>query len=246
MIIIFFYINFLFERIDFKQKMNFNKSSPEERYNNNATGYFVDEKFAKNTFLGLSESEIWTKFREGNEAAFVHIYEKYFSTLFSYAHRFCQQRESAKDHIQDMFVDLRKNKKRLGDTSSIKYYLFSSLRRRILRTESRKPLFVSTSDNLDNYDFEAIISPEQKFINNQMNKKIKEILTKNISRLSTRQKEAIMYYYYEGFSYDQVSRLMGFSKVKYARTLIYRSIKQMKENIKVSEIISLYMVFLFI
>lgn len=227
-------------------KMSLKEPSAEGHFNNNVKGYFVDEKLTKGTFPGLSESEIWTKFREGDEVAFVHIYEKYFSTLFSYAHRFCQQREDIKDHIQDMFVDMRNNKKRLGDTSSIKFYLFSSLRRRILRTESRKPLFVSNSNNLDNYDFEAIISPEQKFINNQMNNKIKKILTKNISLLSTRQKEAIMYYYYEGFSYNQVSKLMGFSKVKYARTLIYRSIKQMKENINVSEIISLYMVSLFI
>ncbi|MEQ6118738.1 RNA polymerase sigma factor [Reichenbachiella sp. MALMAid0571] len=226
--------------------MTFKKLSSEKSINDGERSHFVAPHGQQDIFLEMSDGEIWKKFREDDESAFVHIYENYFSQLFNYGHRFCQNRESVKDHIQDMFVDMRKNKSRLGDTTSIKFYLFSSLRRRIIRAESKNLFFANNSVNLDNYDFEVVISPEQNFINNQMNARVKDILSKNLNLLSSRQKEAIMYYYYEGFSYVQVSKLMGFSKVKYARILVYRAVKKMKENINVSEIIGLFIGSLFI
>ncbi|MFY0651779.1 MAG: sigma-70 family RNA polymerase sigma factor [Cyclobacteriaceae bacterium] len=191
-------------------------------------------------YAGIPESEVWKDFKNGSEEAFVYIYELYFSTLFNYAHRFSQNREAVKDHIQDMFIDLRRTKKRLSDTDSIKFYLFSSIRRRILKAESKNLFFLNTED-YQNYDFEITISPEQMLINSQMDEKLKSQLIENISKLSGRQKEAIMHYYYEGFSYEQVSKLMGFSKVKYARILVYRALKKLKESFQSTEFLGLFL-----
>lgn len=196
-------------------------------------------EIVEGSHVKLSEEEIWRQFKSGDEQAFIHIYESYFSVLFNYGHRFCKDRHIVKDHIQDMFIDLRKSKKRLSDTTSIKFYLFSTIRRRIIRAESKKSFLVNT-DDYQNYDFEITLSPEQKMINSQMNDNIKKVLIENINKLSGRQKEAIIYYYYEGFSYEQVSQLMDFSKVKYARILIYRAVKKLKDNIRTSELISFF------
>jgi RNA polymerase sigma-70 factor (ECF subfamily) len=109
----------------------------------------------------------------------------------------------------------------------------------IIRAESKKSFLVNT-DDYQNYDFAITISPEQKMINSQFSEGIKKVLIENISKLSARQKEAIIYYYYEGFSYEQLSKLMDFSKVKYARILIYRAVKKLKDNIRSSEVLGFF------
>lgn len=216
--------------------MNLNTFSTRENQDKPNERPVFGDNYVGNEYMNISEEEVWKKFKSGDETAFVHIYEEYFSTLFNYAHRFTNDREIVKDHIQDMFIDLRKSHKRLSDTTSIKFYLFSSIRRRILRAESKKIFFMNT-DDYQNYDFEITLSPEQKLINSQMDEKIREVLIRNISKLSSRQKEAIMHYYFEGFSYEQISKLMGFSKVKYARILVYRAVKKLKESIRMSELL---------
>lgn len=210
--------------------MNPSRASQTEPQHELAVSQTLDVHTMENSYNCISEAQVWKDFKNGDEEAFVYIYEQYFDTLFNYAHRFCKDRDAVKDHIQDMFIDLRKSKNRLSDTDSIKFYLFSSIRRRVIKAESKKSFFVNTED-YQNYDFEIILSPEQKLINSQLDQNVRKILAQNINQLSARQKEAIMHYYYEGFSYDQVSKLMGFSKVKYARILVYRAVKKLKERI---------------
>lgn len=183
----------------------------------------------------MPDHEIWRLFRNGDEPAFVFIYDKFFHILFDYAHRFCKDNGLVKDAIQDLFIEMRNNKKRLGETTSIKFYLFASIRRKVLAMTAGKLRFVRLK-NLENYDFDIEVSPEQKLINRQINDSTRSILSKNIESLSSRQKEAVLYYFYEGFSYQQISAIMGFSKVEHVRVLMYRAIKKIRASLSWDEV----------
>ncbi|MEQ9289484.1 MAG: sigma-70 family RNA polymerase sigma factor [Cyclobacteriaceae bacterium] len=186
-------------------------------------------------FSSMPDHEIWRMFRNGDEPAFVFIYDKFFHILFDYAHRFCKDSGLVKDAIQDLFIEMRNNKKRLGETTSIKFYLFASIRRKVLAMTAGKLRFVRLK-NLENYDFDIEVSPEQKIINRQINDTTRTILSKNIESLSSRQKEAVLYYFYEGFSYQQISAIMGFSKVEHVRVLMYRAIKKIRASLSWDEV----------
>ena len=191
----------------------------------------------KNT-IGQKESEfehqkdisIWQEFKKGNENAFNFIYDTYFPILYNYGCQFTNDKEVVKDHIQDLFVDLKIKRSKLGDTTSIKFYLFKSLKRKIVRALGKTRHVIYDKNVSENYDFEIALSHESYLIHSQLDIEMKEKLEEVLKKLTKRQKEAILYYYHEGLTYEEIASLMNFSRVEYARILISRAkVKLRKE-----------------
>lgn len=178
-----------------------------------------------------NEIQLWNNFRSGGDSAFIKIYEIYFPILYSYGHQFTQDTDLIKDSIQEFFIELRNNRSRLGETTSVKAYFFKSMRRRLLRALSKKKHLLYDGQLEKDFDFEITLSWESILINNQIEAEQKHKLEEAFTKLTKRQKEAIIYFYYEGLSYEEIASIMDLSKVKYARTLIYRSIDRLKEEI---------------
>lgn len=182
-------------------------------------------------FEGQNEIQLWNSFRSGGDSAFIKIYEIYFPILYSYGHQFTNDTDLIKDSIQEFFIELRSNRSRLGETTSVKAYFFKSMRRRLLRALSKKKLLLYDGHLEKDFDFEISLSWESIVINNQIEAEQRLKLEGAFDKLSKRQKEAIIYFYYEGLSYEEIASIMDLAKVKYARTLVYRSIDKLKEEI---------------
>lgn len=185
---------------------------------------------SKNLYDAKNEREIWMALKKGDKEAFIHIYSRYFPILFNYGHQFTKDRELVKDLIQDLFIKLKTNPGKLSDTDSIRYYLFKALRRSIVKC-LKKQNRLSLGDEITD-SFDIAISHEKLLIENQQQKEVKEQIKNAINQLTARQREAVLYYYYEGFTYEQIASIMGFSKVEYARTLIYRALDKIRSEIK--------------
>lgn len=170
------------------------------------------------------DSVIWDAFCAGNESAFIHIYQQYFDLLYAYGWRICKDEALVKDAIQDLFVDLRQRRERLGKTDSIKFYLFKSIRRRItVQSEKQKK-------QLDeNYDLVYTFSPEDQLIAQQLDEEKRSKLEKGLAQLSPRKKEVIYYFFFEGMSYQQIQEIMQLDHVKSARNLIYKALDFLRD-----------------
>jgi RNA polymerase sigma-70 factor (ECF subfamily) len=57
-------------------------------------------------------------------------------------------------------------------------------------------------------------------------------LAKSIEKLTSRQKEAVLHFYYEGMSYQEIADIMNIRKVKSVRKLIYRAIDSLRKDLK--------------
>ncbi len=182
-------------------------------------------------FESMEDKEIWSSFKKGHEGAFNFIYRKYFPILFRYGHGFTRDREIVKDCIQDLFIELRQSGKNLSDTTSIKYYLYRSIRYKILHYLKKNSPFSFTRVT-GQWSFEFEVSHETKMIQEQLDQEQKEKLERVLKKLTKRQKEAVVYFFYEGFSYQQISSIMRMRNVKSARNLIYRALKKMKNSLE--------------
>ncbi len=176
-----------------------------------------------------SDLEVWQSFKQGNKSAFIFIYENYFDLLFRYGSRISQNDELIKDAIHDVFFDLRKNSKTIGDTSSIKFYLFKCLKSKILKEVNG--WFGKKEEFNEDLSFEITFSHEQILIESQVDEEKSKRINQAILELSPRQREAIYYLYFEGMSYEQVSELMELSSAKSARDLIYKSLRILRESL---------------
>ena len=181
----------------------------------------------------ISEADIWLNFKNGEEEAFVWIYKTYFAVLYNFAKQFNLDSGFVKDHIQELFIYIRSNREKLADVNSIKFYLFRALRRRLLSNKKRKYSFLSlfSSSSKQVFEIEITESPEVKLINQSLDEEIKERLSKSMSKLTIRQKEAVIYFYFEGMSYQEIANIMDLQKVKSARKLIYRAIEALRKDL---------------
>ena len=178
-------------------------------------------------FEKLSDYEIWEKFREGNKSAFIHIYKTYFNSLYQYGSQFTSDAGLVEDAIQDLFIYLKEKARRLSGTTSIKFYLFKTLKRRVLQykeQQSRKQRAIHALEE----PFKVSFSTEQLLIHSQIEKERKERLPEALNQLTARQREAIYYFYYEDLSYTEIKELMNFSNLNAARNLVYRAIVTLK------------------
>lgn len=192
-----------------------------------------------------NEARIWDDFINGDDAAVSFIYRKYAGMLYNYGRQFAED-ELVRDCVQDLFFDLIRSRKRLGKVLSVKAYLYSSLRRKIAR-KLKKGRFEIEENLLDEKAkfYMSIASdgttPMDSFISKRL-----EILKDACNGLSTRQREAIMLYYFEELSYREIADIFGMKKVASARILMYRALDALKGilgNIK-DELLIVYLGYL--
>ncbi len=173
-----------------------------------------------------NDLECWKAFKKGNEAAFIHIYKQYFNRLLDYSAQYTLDKELVLDCIQDIFVELRKNRKNLSDTNSILKYLLISLKRKIIyRLRQAKSLDLR-HQKVERFEIEY--SAEDYIINRQKSEERTHKIKHALSQLSERQREAVYYFYYQNMSYKDVADVMDLSSTKSARNLIYKALKELK------------------
>lgn len=178
------------------------------------------------------EAGLWQEFKRGSEEAFVAIYRRYFQKLYAYGHQFTGDTALIEDCIQELFIELRVKRERLKDTASIKFYLFKALRNRIMRKLSQKKNLPLDEHLMDGHNFRISFSHEHKMIHAQLDREMKQALSEAMNRLTIKQREVVLYYFYEKLSYAEIADLMNLSKPKFARDLLYRAIARLKVEMK--------------
>lgn len=174
---------------------------------------------------GLSDHQIWDKLVEEDAATFQYIYKKYTPELFTFGCHFTQDQELVKDCIQELFLNLYKNIKRLTSPNNLKYYLLLSMKNQLymaFRKQKRVSDLEMTELNFvsDTFANTAIEDEETK-------KEISRKLDKLLNALSPRQKEIIYYRYIQELSIAEICGIMDL-RYQSAQNLIQRSLVKMR------------------
>lgn len=177
-----------------------------------------------------TDTAAWDAFRQGNESAFIHIYETYFEVLYGYGYSIVADVHLVKDVLQDLFIALRDKRRGLGATDNIKFYLFKSLKRKLIRELEGWSGKATSLESLP-LGFHFTLSHEDHLIDRQLSAEKIERLNAAISNLSPRQREIIYYSFYEGFSYKQIQDIMGFESQQVARNLMYKAMQYLRKFI---------------
>ncbi|HSI74673.1 MAG TPA: sigma-70 family RNA polymerase sigma factor [Lunatimonas sp.] len=194
--------------------------------------YLESEKALANDEPGAfsSDATAWKAFKEGNESAFIYIYERYFKVLYAYGFRIMPDSSVVKDALQDMFISLRERRQYLGDTEDIKFYLFKCLKRRLIKDfscwQGRKEGLEAIPEGIH-----FALSHETQIIDQQLTKEKVLKLNEAIAQLSLRKREIIYYSFYEGLSYAQIQEIMGLENQQTTRNLMYKAIRYLRKMI---------------
>ena len=76
----------------------------------------------------ISTTNLWKRFVDGDDGAYVQLYNLYIDDLFAYGMCFTLDRASVEDCIQDVFVSLYRTRQKSLNVDNLKSYLFASLK----------------------------------------------------------------------------------------------------------------------
>lgn len=158
------------------------------------------------------------------------LYKLFSHELFRFGLSMVNDQDFVQDCIQEVFIDLWKYHKTLQQANNVKVYLFKSLSRKISKASSKEKKWRKEEikeDNLPGYFLESI---ESKIINSQKGEDLQRKIAKALQKLPVRQKEVILYLYFEDFSYEEVSKMMGIN-LRSVYTLAWKAISSLKKSV---------------
>lgn len=184
----------------------------------------------------------WQQLKSGEKSALSVIYEGHVDLLYVYGCRFSRDHQLVEDCIQDLFVELWRNRRGLGDTDSVKRYLLAALRRKIYRHLKKEQRWVS-ADQQENLPFDVDLAMEDRMIASEISAAHQEKIKAAFDQLSKRQKEVIYLKYYAGMDYEDIESIMEIN-YQSLRNLVSSALKKMKQNVDISYVIALFSIFL--
>lgn len=182
------------------------------------------------TQVKSTDIETWAQFKNGDDNALSLIYNHNAKKLYVYGLKFTPNHSIVEDAIQDLFSDLVRTRRNLGDTNNIHFYLIKAFKRRLHRQILKEKKYDLDGVG-DDHPFEITYSIEHDIILTEKADLKVEFLRRAIGALTSRQKEAVYLRFTDGLSYEEISEIMSMS-VESCRNLIYRTIKTLKDSLE--------------
>jgi RNA polymerase sigma factor (sigma-70 family) len=181
----------------------------------------------------VEQKEILQAFLEGDDRAFTAIYYQYAELLLSYGSKFNIRYELTCDALQEVFTDLYlKRRKKDVKIDNLKGYLFIAMKNNLLKkiAKEKKSNLLDLSGNKEIKDFTVEYSFQDKWVESEISKEIKQKLGDAIQKLSSKQKEIIFLKFEEELDYRAIAAILNIS-IESARKQLYRALKSLREAV---------------
>ena len=166
------------------------------------------------------QQNLWSNFIGGDKTAFETIYREEVNFLISYGLSIVKDTEAVEDAVQELFVDLWKNRQNLSKDVKIRSYLLVSLKRRLIKNKS-------ITDSLEENMVKAsTLDVQEEIIQRESANANEKLLHAAIESLSPQQKEAVQLRFFQEKSYDEMMDIMGIS-YQSCRNIVSVAIKQL-------------------
>ena len=178
----------------------------------------------------IDEVAIWDQFRSGDQKAFTKLYQHFVQPLYSYSMGVTSDKELIKDCLHDLFVELWRNHATIGPTTSVKFYLMASIKRKLVRhLETQMKNHVHHTNYMLDFS-EADYSQESILIKYEDEIRTNKQLANCLNMLSKRQREAISLRFFENMDTDQISDSMKINPQS-VYNLIFGALRVMKDGL---------------
>lgn len=158
--------------------------------------------------LSAADVTLWNEFRSGNKQSFEKLMRLHYRSLFGYATKFTHDSEFAKDCLQELFLELWRNRATLNPTAFVKSYLFKSVRNKVNRELHKNRHHHHTQQIDDNYYFDVEFSIEHHLIREQTLRETANTFSELLNKLPKRQKEIIYLRFYQDLEVSEIVEIM--------------------------------------
>ena len=153
--------------------------------------------------LYQNDAACWKQLKEGHAQALGYLYDTYIDRLFHAALKMTDNRELAKDALQEIFIEIWHYRASIGDVNHSYGYLVKVLKSIILKKVKTKIIVNELMDNDQGLHQEQNI--EDLIISSDIATEQKTKLNKALGQLTSRQKQVVRLRFFEGLTYEQIA-----------------------------------------
>ncbi|MDR1337386.1 MAG: sigma-70 family RNA polymerase sigma factor [Tannerella sp.] len=171
--------------------------------------------------------ELWNRFLAGDGEAFGLLYTAHVNRLYGYGLHFTSGSELVKDCVQDLFVKLYANRKRLQAVGNVRVYLCHALKNMLFNALKKEPGYCPI-DAVEPV-FHIDLSAETLMIESEQRREQKQRIARMMENLTPRQQEILYYRFVEELSHEEIGRLMQMNDQS-VRNLLHRTILKIRST----------------
>lgn len=166
--------------------------------------------------MDSDEDKLLKDFQNGNPKAFETLFHRYKDRMYNFAYKMLGNEDSAGDVTQEVFIKLFRSRNNTNQINNLKNYLFVSTRNICLNKIRDQKSQIGLEDIEDLPGKNESLEPQ--------NLKIQRAL----AELEPGLKEALILREYQGFSYKEISEILGLSGSA-VKSLLFRARARLKE-----------------
>ncbi len=179
--------------------------------------------------MKLIDSGIFLQLRikSGDLKAFEVLFREYYNPLCNFALSFVNDQDTAEEIVQDFFYHFWENKQRIQIYSSLKAYLFGSVKNSSLKYLDRQAVRRRYADRILTENNNVVltgIEPELEA------RELKSQIDKALEALPERSREIFRMNRFEGLKYKEIAEKLSVS-VKTVEADMTRTLKVLRERI---------------
>jgi RNA polymerase sigma-70 factor (ECF subfamily) len=165
---------------------------------------------------------------DGDQTAFVQVYERHRDAIFRFAYRLSGSVELAEDITHDSFLGLMKKPENfIPGRATLRTYLFASVRNLWLK-QLRKVGREAALDDFGDDQFVAMgREPLRRLMDNELSLKVQEA----VSSLPPLQRETLVLFEYEGLALSEIASLVG-ADIGAVKARLHRARERLRTTLK--------------
>ncbi len=164
--------------------------------------------------------------RSGDHASFQKIFEEYYSPLTVFAQKFVSDHDLAREVVQDMFVNLYEKRTLLSIQTSLKSYLYQSVRNGCLNVLKKEKTHLLHHEEI------KAMSPDAKadWTDKMIETELENLIYQAINELPAKCRQIFLLSRQQAISNGEIARKLNIS-IRTVETQISKALKILRTKI---------------
>lgn len=181
--------------------------------------------------IDLTDPTIFQRIKEGDEEAFSRLFDGYYVALCFFAAKYLGDMDLSRSRVQQVFVDLWVKREKIDISSSVKSYLYRSVKNRCIDYLRKERITSKTSESVENINqipFRDLVEEAE----------LKKRLNSVINQLPEKCREIFLLCRFEGLKYAEIAQKLNIS-VKTVEMQMGIALKRLRNNLSDYQMINL-------
>jgi len=179
----------------------------------------------------ISDTHIFRRIKQGDEAAFSRLFDEYYVSLCYFANKFIGDMDISRSVVQQVYVDLWEKREKIDILWSVKSYMFHAVNNKsidYLRKNKNTVTLTDKEGDTRQIPFRDLV--EESELNDRINN--------SINQLPEKCREIFLLCRFEGLKYSEIAERLHIS-VKTVEMQMGIALKKLRESLSDYQMINL-------